>query len=384
MSTIHVLQLIDGLNIGGAETLLLELSSGLVRRGFRLSIGYSTHGPFAGVLKSRGFNITRLPRLMKVDPFLWAAIIRLVLRDPPHIVHTHLFKSDFHGRLAARLAGVPVIVSTLHSNDQWAKKWPLGALYGWTAHYADRVIAVSDDVRRFHLKYTGISEEKLETIENGINVERYSGQESAGRALRREFGLDDSAPVFGIVGRLSPPKDHLTFLQSAALILKKAPHARFLVVGDGPLRQRLESLAGELGLTSAVIFTGFRKDIPAILSCLDVLVFTSLWEGLPVTLLEGMAAGLPVVATSVGGIPSVVLPGKTAFLVPPADPTAFADACLALASDSNLRRSFGRAGLEHVTFHYSLDRMLDKVTALYVKLLQQRGLGHLIPSQALG
>jgi len=381
MTSAHVLQLIDGLKIGGAEILLRELSMGLIRRGYRVSIGYSSSGPLVQELTALGLPLTRLPRLMRIDPILFFGMISLIRRESPQIVHTHLFKSDFHGRLAARIAGVPVVVSTLHSVDRWAQGRSLGRSYGWTARFADRVIAVSEDVRRFHATYTGVPDEKLVTIENGVDIGRFAGLESAGRAVRKELGFDKSDLVLGVIGRLTPPKDHFTFLKAAALILQKAPQTRFLIVGDGPLRTALELQTQKIGLGKALVFTGLRKDIPAVLAALDVLVFSSLWEGLPIALLEGMAAARPVVATAVGGIPEVVVPDKSAFLVPPGDAVALSQACLRLAADSVTRHSMGQAGLERVVARYGIDAMIDRTAELYAKLLQECGLGQLIPSR---
>ena len=380
MAGAHVLQLIDSLNIGGAEILLRDLSLGLVQRGFRVSIGYSTPGPLARDLQELGLPVTRLPRLMRIDPILFSGMIRLMRKDPPQIVHTHLFKSDFHGRLAARIAGVPVVVSTLHSIDRWAQKRPLGSLYGLTSRFADRIIAISEDVKKFHITNTGVDESKFVTIENGVDVARFARQHAAGQNVRKEFSLEGSAFVFGIVGRLTPPKAHRVFLQAAALILQSLPLARFLIVGDGPLRGDLESYAQELDIQNLVIFTGMRRDIPAVLAALDALVISSLWEGIPVTLLEGMASSLPVVGTKVGSIPDVVTE-ETAILVPPSDPAAIAQACLRLANDRELRFRMGESGLKRVNAYYSMDAMIDRTTALYADLLRTRGLARFIPSQ---
>ena len=376
----HVLQLIDGLNIGGAEILLRDLSAGLAQRGFRVSVGYSTPGPLARELSDLGLPVTRLPRLMRVDPVLFGGMIRLMRKDRPQIVHTHLFKSDFHGRVAARIAGVPIVVSTLHSVDRWAQNRPLGNLYGWTSRFADRIIAISDDVKKFHMANTAVDGSKFVTIENGVDVQRFVGQRTPGQEVRKEFKLDNSAPVFGIVGRLTPPKDHKVFLQAASVILQSIPRSRFLIVGDGPLRQDLEAYAHELGVQNSVIFTGMRRDIPAVLAALDVLVISSLWEGIPVTLLEAMASALPVVATNVGSIPEVVTE-ETAILVSPSDPAAIAQAGLRLAIDQELRFRMGQAGLKRVTACNSIDAMIDRTTALYAELLHKRGLAHFIPSQ---
>ena len=205
-------------------------------------------------------------------------------------------------------------------------------------------------------------------------MERHSFSDIARKKNRVAFQVESNALLFGIVGRLTPPKDHETFLQAAAIIKEKMPNARFLVVGDGALREILERRATELNLHDVLQFTGFRDDIPEIMSALDILVFSSQWEGLPVTLLEGMAAARAIVATTVGGIPAVVEDGKAALLVPPADPEALARACIQLASDTEQRLSFGQAGLERVTSAYSISSMTDRTVSLYEMLLAEKGL----------
>jgi len=307
-------------------------------------------------------------------------MLRLIRSDPPQIVHTHLFKSDFHGRLAARMAGVPVVVSTLHNADDWAQRWPMGALYGATARFTDKLIAVSDEIRRFHIEKTGVPAGKVTVIENGVDIRRFKRIQAAGEKIRAEYGISPASILFGIIGRLKPQKDHVTFLKAAAHVLRKTPSARFLVVGDGPLRNELENLASELGVTPAVIFTGLRSDIPAVLAALDVLILSSRWEGLPVTLLEGMAAEKAVVATSVNGINGVAVPDVTALLVPPEDSAALAEACLKLAFDLDLRMRLGWAGFERVSARYSLDVMIDRTAGVYNDLLRRRGLGENLPA----
>ncbi|MEI7845634.1 MAG: glycosyltransferase [Chloroflexota bacterium] len=372
MKPIHILQLIDGLNVGGAEMLLCDLASGLSKYGYRVSVGYSTPGPLVDVLTAAGIPLTRLSRMGRIDPILFMGMLRLMRSDPPQVVHTHLFKSDFHGRLAARVAGVPVVVSTLHNADGWAKRKPLGAMYGQTAGFVDKLIAVSDEVRDYHVTHTGIPVSKVTVIENGVNVNKF--KQGKATAIRTEFGIGSESILFGIIGRLKPQKDHVTFLKAAVEVIKQVPTARFLVIGEGPLLDELKNLAQELGLLPAVIFAGLRNDIPDVLAALDVLVFSSRWEGLPVTLLEGMAASKPIVATAVDGIRGVALPGVTALLVPPGDYHSLAQACINLAVDGDLRATFGRAGYERVSAKYSLGAMTDKIAYLYNELLIKRGL----------
>ncbi len=368
MTTLRVLQLIDGLNVGGAEVLLCDLVRHLMTSGYQVHVGYSSSGPMEARLRAMNAPMTRLPRLARVDPLLLLRMMGLIRRERPDIVHTHLFKSDLHGRLAARWSGVPVVVSTAHNNDAWARRAPLGALYGVTARLADRVIAVSDEVRDYQIQYTHVPPEKIITIDNGVDTRRFDGQDAAGRALRAEFGIPADVPLVGIIGRLSPQKDHALFLQAAARIRAELPAAHFLIVGDGALRAELTAQAAALGLSDAVIFTGLRSDIPAVLAALDLLVFSSQWEGLPVTLLEGMAARKAIVSTAVGGVPGVVKDGESALLVPPADAHALAQACLRVLCEPALQTSLSAAAYERVLAHYSLAAMLKRTTDLYEEL----------------
>ena len=368
-----ILQLIDSLNIGGAEVLLVDLVRGIKESGDDVSVGYSTSGPLEKNLLKMGISLTHLPRLGRIDPFLFFRMCQLILREKPDIVHTHLFKSDLHGRLAARLCGVPVVISTSHSNDVWARRIPLGYLYGLTAKLADRVIVVSTSVRDYQIQYMNISNDKTIVIENGVNIQRFANQKDAGRVLRDEFQIGIGVPLIGIIGRLQPVKDHENFLRAAVLIRNKLPDARFLIVGDGPLSEELIIQAQTLGLGSSVIFCGIRQDIPAVMAALDVLVLSSRWEGLPVTLLEGLAAKTPVVTTAVGGIPNVVSDGESALLVPPQDSLALANACLKILQNSVLAHSLTEAGFARVKSQFSLDAMIGKTLKLYEELLEHHG-----------
>ncbi len=366
-----ILQLIDGLNIGGAEVLLVDLVRGIKEFGNEVSVGYSTPGPLEKKLYDLGVSYTRLPRLGRIDPVLFFGICKLILREKPDIVHTHLFKSDLHGRLAARLCGVPVVVSTSHNNDVWAKRFPLGLIYGMTAKLTDQVIAVSDEVREYQMQTTGISAEKIMVIENGVRVERFINQEKAGSALRKELQIAADAPLIGIIGRLQPQKDHHNFLKAAVHIKNKLPAARFLIVGDGPLRTELQTQAKNFGLESSTLFCGIRQDIPAVLAALNILVISSKWEGLPVTLLEGMAARCPIVSTAVGGVPNVVSHGESALLVPKEDPSALAAACLQFLQDPAFAQSMADAAFLCVKTQFSLDAMIEKTLSLYQKLMEK-------------
>jgi len=372
---IRVLQLIDGLNIGGAEVLLKDLSAGLLKHGFDVGVGYSTPGPILNDLQSIGITPVRLPKLARIDPILYgSSLLRLIRTYRPQIVHTHLFKSDFHGRVAAAICRVPVVISTLHNNDPWARQWLYGRLYGLTARFATRLIAVAPEVKEYHAKFSHIPAENITTILNGVDVDRFKADPAASIRLRREFGLSDSDTLVGIIGRLKPQKDHVTFLRAVAEILHSLPQARFLVVGDGPLRAELETLAQSLGISHAVHFCGLRSDIPAILSSLDLLVMSSQWEGLPITLLEGMAASRAIVTTAVPGILDVVEPETTAVTVPPADPASLARACIELLNNPQKCRNLGDNALQSVRQRFSIQAMIEQTVQVYRTALAQRSI----------
>jgi len=373
MTRLRVLQLIDGLNVGGAEILFYDLVRHLHDEGHYVSVGYSTPGPLADRLQALQVPLARLPRRSRIDVTLYQGMVQLIRHEKPDLVHTHLFKSDLHGRLAARRCGVPLVISTCHNNDSWARNKAFGWLYGRTNLLADRVIAVSEEVRDYQVSHTFTPVEKFTVINSGVDISRFTCQENAGAAVRAELGIEPSVPLVGIIGRLTPQKDHITFLKAAALINNALPEVRFLVAGDGPLRDDLQAQASTLGLEGILRFCGLRQDIPAVLTALDLLVFSSQWEGLPITLLEGMAAARPVVSTSVGGVAGVARDNETALLVPPADPAALAGACLRFLRDPEMRDRFGKAGHARVREHYSLEAMLRNTTALYEELWQAHG-----------
>ena len=364
------MQIIDSMHFGGAEVLLRDLTHGLLERGYWVDVCYSTPGPIAEEIKAMGVSIKRLQRFFRIDPFLLLQIYQAIRQAKPQIVHTHLFKSDFHGRIAARLAKVPVVISTLHNCHAWAKRPLLGWTYGLTARFADEIIAVSDEVRDYALRYAFLDAETVVTIPNAIPINRFVDTQPSGLLLRKELGLTLETPLVGIVARLTEQKNHLNFLRAVVLILEQFPETRFLIVGDGPLRVELEILAVELKISHAVIFTGVRKDIPAVFGALDLLVFSSKWEGLPVALLEGMAASLPIVATKVGGIPGVLSNNVTGLLVPSDDPIALANACIRLLKNPELRKRMGEAGNVLVRENYNMKVMVEKTVSLYQTLLR--------------
>jgi len=282
------------------------------------------------------------------------------------ILHTHLCHANVLGRVVGRLAGVPVVVSTTHVAEP--RRWHL-LLERWTVSLVDRVVAVSEAVRRYMVEQARIPAEKILVIRNGVDPSRF-------RVRRGEFRQREGIPADRLlvttVGRLHEQKGLGGLLEAARLVVSERPEVRFLVVGEGPQRRELLRLRDRFGLEEHVRFLGFRPDVPQILADSDVFVLPSLWEGLAIALLEAMAAGLPVVVTDVEGVREVVTDGETGLVVPPADDGALVAALGRLLSDPGLRKRLALAGHEQVARHFGWEKVVSDTMALYDTLLSER------------
>jgi glycosyltransferase involved in cell wall biosynthesis len=271
----------------------------------------------------------------------------------------------FWGRLAAWRAGLPVVASALHSTG-----WPdgIGRLNRRLTRITDAFIGVAPSHGQHLVRREGFPAEKVYVIPNGVDVERFRPQGDAQR-LKQQLGIQATAPVLGIVAALRPEKNHELFLRAAQQVLGGRPEARFVIVGDGPERGRLEQLAAELGISRSVHFLGTRPDVHQLLSILDVFVLTSHIEANPVSILEAMAAGKPVIATRVGSIPDSVGEGTTGFLVAPGDAFQLANRMISLIDNPAVASRMGQAGRDRVVQHWSLEAMVsgyeELITAIY-------------------
>jgi glycosyltransferase involved in cell wall biosynthesis len=275
--------------------------------------------------------------------------------------------------VVGRLSRTPIIIATRHNVDIGGKlrEW----INRWARKLCDMVITVSKEVYEAELERSGTVPSRVALIRNGVQVDDFAATERPHLEMTaREWDIDGNTTVIGTLARFHKQKGHSYLLEAMTRVQTQRPGTRALLVGDGPLRPEMEAKAGELDLSETVIFTGIRRDVPEILALLDVFVLPSLWEGLPVALLEAMAAGLPVVATRVGGVPEVVIDGVTGLLVPPRDPEALSETILRLLQDSDLRHRMGQAGQERVREHFSVDQMIRKTEALYERLLAEKEL----------
>lgn len=369
---IPVLHFITELDIGGAQTALYRLLANRqdARYRFHVVCLYNGDGKTAQQIRELGIPVTDLAMTSPWRVTAFWRLYRLLRRERPYLLHTWLFHANIPGRMIGRLAGVPIIITGRRGMRIGGPRREL--ITRFTAALDDRVVAVCQMVRQAEIRQAGGKPEKIITIYNGVDPEKYKN--SAREDVRQRWGIEADAALLGAVGRLHPVKGLADLLQAVAGLRSAYPHVRLLLVGDGPLRAELERQAAALDISETVIFTGAQKDVPAILSALDVLVLPSLAEGLSNVLLEAMAAGLPVVATAVGGTPELVIDGETGRLVPPQDAASLAQAIQQLLANPAQARQMGQAGRQRVQAHFTIRQMVRQTEQLYETLLQEKGL----------
>ncbi len=353
---------VDSLEVGGAERHVVDLALALRRKGHEVAVTCSAAGELSDLLDRANVPVRALlGRLVKrrVSVAYAREIGRLVRDQRFDVVHAHIYASAAASALATLGTGVPLVV-TEHTEGAWQ---------GRRAHFvsrlicrrARRVIAVSTPIRRRLIERDGVSPEKISLVPNAVIP--------APDTLPRSPGAPPEGwhegPLVGVVARLQPEKGIANFLKAAARISSSCPEARFLVVGDGPLREELLRLANRLGLRERVRFLGHRADARDLIGLLDVLAVPSLTEGTPLTVLEAMAAGVPIVASAVGGVPDQVRHGKEGLLVPPEDPAALGDALLELLQDPGLARRLGEAARRRADSEFAHATMVQRIEAVY-------------------
>jgi glycosyltransferase involved in cell wall biosynthesis len=271
-----------------------------------------------------------------------------------------------------RFYKVPLIIASRRSvniGGGWRE-----ILMRWTSGMNDKIIAVSEAARKAEIESSNVPSDKVVTIYNGLDPSPFTlHSDETGQEFRKSFGIPDDALLLGAIGRLHPAKGFNDLITAMTLLKTETNSVRLLFVGEGELLNQLKLQVHNNNLSGTIKFTGLRNDIPEILSALDVLVSPSLWEGLPNVVLEAMASGKPVVATSVGGTPEAVVDGKTGLLVPPRNPEALATAILRLLGNSELRTRMGHAGRERVLNHFSIQRMVKRTEQLYQELMIEKG-----------
>ena len=387
-SRIKILRVIARMNVGGPAIHVVNLTAGLDPTRFDSMLVTGTENPGEGSLLdlalARGIEPVVIPEIVGQatlkprDLKALIALYRLMRRERPDIVHTHAAKPGVLGRLAARLAGVPVVVHTFHGHILRGyygplMTWLLRRMERMLARCSDRIIAVSEQVKQDLVRYGVAPPEKISVIPLGFDLQPFLDSGEHRGALHRELGLANGARLIGIVGRIFPIKNHRLFLEAAARVAAEERSARFVVVGDGALRPEMEAHARSLGIGDRVTFTGWRRDLPRIYPDLDVLVVSSKNEGTPVSAIEAMASGCPVVATRVGGLPDLIEDGETGHLVPSEDAPALVAAILRVLREPDAARRLAEAARADVRERFRAERLIGDMERLYSELLVEKG-----------
>ena len=371
---LRVMFVITSMPVGGAETLLVELIRRLDRNRFLPEVCcLKEPGPLGDAISLEVPVHHGLLRRKTDVGVLWRLGRLYKRRRIDAVVTVGAGDKMFWGRLAARMVGVPVIASALHSTG-----WPDSVQLAnrLLAPLTDAFIAVAEPHARYLAAHEGCTESKICVIPNGVDVDRFQPR-AANEKLREDLALPSDAPVVGIVAALRPEKNHVLFVSAAARVLRAVPSARFLIVGDGPQRGELEALVKLLNVSHGVHFLGTRSDVPELLSLIDALALTSHIEANPVSILEAMSAGKPVVATRVGSVDKSVDDGRTCYLVAPGNEAELAGRLIELLRDRAKATAMGRAGRQFVVDNASIARMVtgyeDLLAGIYSKKASRPG-----------
>jgi len=390
MRKIKVTRIIARLNVGGPAVHIINLMAALNSARFENYLIVGSPGPDEGDMSylaaQKGITPLIIPELGRElsplrDVQTVLNLVRTLRRQRPHIVETHTAKAGAVGRLAARLAGVPVIIHVFHghvfhSYFGLVKTRLFIGIERALARLTDRIITISPAQRHDIAQVYRIALlEKVLMIPLGLDLQPFATAKQAHFGhFRTALGIPTDVPLVGFVGRLTGVKNPSLFVKAAQRVVQRIPQACFVFVGDGELRPGLEKQVGALGLTQQVIFTGWQADMPAVYADLDLLALTSLNEGTPVTVIESLATGTPVVATAVGGVPDVVMDQQTGLLVPSGDADALAQAVVGLLRAPEHARALALEGQQNVLAHFGLARLVNDMESLYLALLKEKGI----------
>lgn len=362
---INLAQAVYSFGMGGSERLAWQIASALNRRGRYRCLMYAVEedGPMAGMLAAEGIPSRSFSRRRKLDVPLIVRLASRFRRDGVQVVHTHHVGQLLNAGVAGRLAGAKVVHTEheFYSLTRGRTRFLLRAL----STLAHGVTGVSGAVTQFLRCEVGIPASKLATVANGVDIARFECARGVDRSV---LGCDEDDVLVGCIARLEPEKGHRVLLEAFSRVRSDHPCAKLWLIGDGGEGSRLRTRAEELGLNGSVRFLGMREDVQRWIAACDVIALASTREGLPMVVLEAMAAGKPVVATAVGAVSEAVQDGSTGVLVPPGDVDALETALKGLITAGERRRAMGQRAVARVKSLYSFERSLEAYEAIYDEL----------------
>ncbi len=373
MNVIRVMHLLHSLETGGLEKGTATLVNNMKPEMFESSICcLAGFGPSLKLIKKEEIKIFDMKTGDSHEPFLFLRLAKLFKEQRIDILHAKGWPALFDGVLGARIAGIPVVIYSEHGKNiddfyeiKKRRVWTRRLL----APLIDRIVTVSEELKRGLVEVTGLNGKRIVCIHNGVEFpDIYVENEEK----RKELGIGQGDILVGTVGRLDPVKNFDIFIRSAKEILDEFPMVKFLLIGDGPIREDLRLLVSELGLSKNIILSGERNDVAELLKVMDIFVLPSKSEGLSNTILEAMSAGLPVIATNVGGNPELVIDGTTGVLIQPDDVSVLAAAIIDLLRDDEKRKKMGDAGFVKAKKEFSIEKMVRSYEELYLSWYEKK------------
>ncbi len=381
MKKLKILHIITYLPIGGAQDNTLLTVEGLDKHRYDITLICGKRGEWIDrAFSIKGIKIHFINELIRKIHILYDVIAllkmyRFIKKGKFKIVHTHSSKAGFSGRIAAYLAGVPVIIHTLHGFPFHDFMHPAVRMFyiyleRFLSKLSGKIITVShlNQEKAIHLKLNRPA--KFINIYSGIDFGRFNNSINITKK-KKELVINKEKQVIGMVGRLSEQKAPQYFIQAIPAVLKIHPHVQFVLVGDGELRNHITKMTVRLNISNHVCFLGFRDDVPEILKTFNVFVLTSLWEGLGRSLTEAMYTARPIVATAVEGVPELIINGKTGYLVQPKDPDAIAQRIHDHLSNPRKAKRMGENARKRVMKDFDVDIMIRKIDQLYQNMLNE-------------
>ncbi len=385
ISLLKILHVITRLIPGGAQDNTILTAEHSKRHGYDATLACAPEPGRVEDVRRKGIQVITIPEFRREispinDVIALVKLYRLIKRDEFHIVHTHTSKAGILGRLAAKMAGTPIIIHTPHGTFYHPiffgpyALWCFGHLDRFASRFTDRIITLYQDEAGSYLERGIAGNEKFTVIPSGVDTEEFPGHRIDKDKKKEELGLPKDVPIVGMAARLSPEKGHGVCLHAFLQVIETFPGALLLVVGQGALEDDIRKKISQLGLDASVVMLGLRTDISEIIQVLDVAVHPSIMDALPRSVVEDMFCRIPVVASAVGGIPEIVKHEESGLLVPPGDAAALAQAITRLLKDEGLRVRLADEAYRRIRQTHSLHAMIEKIFLLYDELLLEAGI----------
>lgn len=352
---------------GGQEIRVILESGEFAKRGYRVLLACPAEARISAKAAEAGIEVINLPMPGPFNPKAIRRLLSIIKSEQVDIIHTHSSRDSWLAGIAGRLSKIPVVRSR-HLSTPVGKSWFTSFVY---RSLPDKIITSGAEIKRMLVERNRIDPAKIVSIPAGVDTEEYN-PEVSGAKVTEELGLKAAYPVVGCVAMLRSWKGHKDLFDAAVRVIKKYPEARFVIAGDGPIRERLSTQIRTLGIEKSVIMTGLRKDVPEIIAALDIFVLLSTAsEATSQVIPQALAIGRPVVATDVGGLPEIIEDNVTGLLIPKEDPAAIAGAIIKLADDKSLARRLAKKGREKILKDFTLKGMIDKTEEVYNLLLEK-------------